>query len=131
MKIRLFLTLMTVALTIQANAVNYRDMDSFLLDEPESKTETISLAKPSSLSLAKVAPTASPKMDFSLFKLKTNPGVKPYKFMNDMTFVGVPLFLGGWAIKGDKAMFRVNAKAEQGGKKNTQLLTDFKTGIDD
>ena len=28
-------------------------------------------------------------------------------------------------------MFRVNAKAEQGGKKNTQLLTDFKTGIDD
>ena len=28
-------------------------------------------------------------------------------------------------------MFRVNAKADQGGKKNTQLLTDFKTGIDD
>ena len=28
-------------------------------------------------------------------------------------------------------MFRVNQKAEKGGKKNTQLLTDFKTGIDD
>jgi hypothetical protein len=74
---------------------------------------------------------ASPKMDFDFFKSKTNPDVKPYKFMDDMTFVGVPLFVAGWAIKGDKAMFRVNQKAEDGGKKNTQLLTDFKTGIDD
>ncbi|MBQ8064529.1 MAG: phosphatase PAP2 family protein [Prevotella sp.] len=48
--------------------------------------------------------------------------------MDDLTFVGIPLFAAGLAIKGDKAMFQ---KAEQGGKKNTQLLTDFKTGIDD
>ena len=71
------------------------------------------------------------KPDFDFFKSKTNPGVKPYKFMDDMTFVGVPLFVAGWAIKGDKAMFRVNQTIEKGGKKNTQLLTDFKTGIDD
>jgi hypothetical protein len=45
-----------------------------------------------------------------------------------MTFVGVPLFLAGWALKSDKAMFRVNNKD---GKENTQLLTNFKTGIDD
>jgi len=51
--------------------------------------------------------------------------------MDDLTFVGIPLFAAGWAVKGDKAMFRVNQKAEKGGKKNTQLLTDFKTGIDD
>jgi membrane-associated phospholipid phosphatase len=68
------------------------------------------------------------KPDFDFFKSKTNPGVKPYKFMDDMTFVGIPLFAAGWAIKGDKAMFRVNNKD---GKPNTQLLTDFKTGIDD
>lgn len=60
--------------------------------------------------------------------METNPGVKPYKVMDDLTFVGVPLFVAGWAIKGDKAMFRVNNKE---GKRNTQLLTDFKTGIDD
>ena len=60
--------------------------------------------------------------------LKSREHVKPYKFMDDMTFVGVPLFIAGWAIKGDKAMFRVNNKE---GKKNTQLLTDFKTCIDD
>ncbi len=40
----------------------------------------------------------------------------------------VLLFVAGWAIKGDKVMFRVNNKE---GKKNTQLLTDFKTRIDD
>ena len=113
MKIRFFLTLMTVGLTIQANAESLRVMESSLLEEPVLKTETVNLSKPSSLSLAMVAPTASPKMDFSLFKLKTNLGVKPYKFMDDMTFVGVPLFLGGWAIKGDKAMFRVNNKDEK------------------
>ena len=60
--------------------------------------------------------------------MKTRDNIKPYKFMDDMTFVGVPLFLAGWAIKGDKAMFRVNNAK---GKANTQLLTDFKTGIDD
>ena len=60
--------------------------------------------------------------------METNPGVKPYEVMDDLSFVGVPLFVAGWAIKGDKAMFRVNNKE---GKRNTQLLTDFKTGIDD
>ncbi len=107
--------------------------EDFKLTVPEMKPE---LVKPEPLSLTrnmnalpKMAPSFKP--DFDFFKSKTNPGVKPYKFMDDMTFVGVPLFLAGWAIKGDKAMFRVNAKADQGGKSNTQLLTDFKTGIDD
>ena len=68
------------------------------------------------------------KPDFDFFKSKTNPGVKPHKFMDEMTFVGVPLFVAGIAVKGDKAMFRVNNKED---KKNTQLLTDFKTSIDD
>ena len=101
------------------------------LEVPEMKAELVSLPAQPELSLESAAPTASPKMDFDFFKTKTNPGVKPYKFMDDMTFVGVPLFVAGWAVKGDKAMFRVNQKAEKGGKKNTQLLTDFKTGIDD
>jgi len=68
------------------------------------------------------------KADFDFFKSKTNPDVKPHKFMDEMTFVGVPLFVAGIAVKGDKAMFRVNNKED---KKNTQLLTDFKTSIDD
>ena len=72
--------------------------------------------------------TANSPFDLDFFSQKTNPGVKEYKPLDDLTFVGVPLFLAGWGIKSDKAMFRVNNKE---GKKNTQLLTDFKTGIDD
>ena len=103
--------------------------------EPKlSYGETMTYRPELSLNLHKadaVAASDAWKPDFDFFKSKTKPGVKPYKFMDDMTFVGIPLFVAGWAIKGDKAMFRVNAKAEQGGKKNTQLLTDFKTSIDD
>ena len=125
------LLLIALVLTCQANADNYRDMKPLTLDTPEMKAELVDMSEQSAVHLDMAAPSTSPKMDFDFFKSKTNPDVKPYKFMDDMTFVGLPLFVAGWAIKGDKAMFRVNAKADQGGKKNTQLLTDFKTGIDD
>jgi membrane-associated phospholipid phosphatase len=125
------LILIALILTCQAKADNYRDMEPLTLDTPEMKAELVDLPEQNSIRFDLAAPSASPKMDFDFFKSKTNPGVKPYKFMDDMTFVGIPLFIAGWALKGDKAMFRVNAKADQGGKKNTQLLTDFKTGIDD
>lgn len=125
------LFLIALVLTCQANADNYCDMKPLTLDTPEMKAELVDLSEQSAVYLDMTAPSESPKMDFDFFKSKTNPGVKPYKFMDDMTFVGIPLFVAGWAIKGDKAMFRVNAKADQGGKRNTQLLTDFKTGIDD
>ena len=123
--------LIALVLAVQAKADNYRDMEPLTLETPEMKAELVDLPERTSILLDMAAPAASPKMDFDFFKSKTNPGVKPYKFMDDLTFVGIPLFVAGWALKGDKAMFRVNAKADQGGKRNTQLLTDFKTGIDD
>jgi membrane-associated phospholipid phosphatase len=125
------LLLITVVFALQAHADSYRDMKPLTLETPEMKPELVELPEQSAFYLDMAAPSASPKMDFDFFKSKTNPGIKPYKFMDDMTFVGIPLFVAGWALKSDKAMFRVNAKADQGGKKNTQLLTDFKTGIDD
>jgi hypothetical protein len=140
---RQLIILIAAALALQANAdcsnlfacnsKNYLDMEPLTLEKPEMKAELVDLSEMSSTRLDMAVPTAtaSPKMDFNIFKSKTNPGVKAYKFMDDMTFVGIPLFAAGWALKSDKDMFRVNAKAEQGGKKNTQLLTDFKTGIDD
>ena len=123
--------LIALVLAVQAKADNYRDMEPLTLETPEMKAELVDLPERNPILLDLAAPAASPKMDFDFFKSKTNPGVKPYKFMDDLTFVGIPLFVAGWALKGDKAMFRVNAKADQGGKRNTQLLTDFKTGIDD
>ena len=157
MKIRHLLTLMALALTIQANANGspegtsigefYRNMEPLKLEVPEMKAtlegadfgrhttldvQLTTLDAPLTTLDANLSATTDKwKPDFSFFKQRTNPGVKPYKFMDDMTFVGIPLFVAGLAIKGDKAMFRVNQKAEAGGKKNTQLLTDFKTGIDD
>jgi len=142
MNIRHYLTTLAVVLTVQANADNYLDMKPLTLEVPEMKAELTDMSETSSILLDMTDPSTSSTMnlttaanqwkpDFDFLKSKTNPGVKPYKFMDDLTFVGIPLFVAGWAIKGDKAMFRVNAKAEQGGKKNTQLLTDFKTGIDD
>jgi len=131
MSIRHYLSILAVALTVQAHAENYGDESPRTSETTETKTEQVYLSDLSNLRLGLTVPSASPKMDFDFFKQKTNPGVKAYKFMDDLTFVGIPLFAAGWAVKGDKAMFRVNQKAEDGGKKNTQLLTDFKTGIDD
>ena len=128
MRLRPLFTLLAVVLAGQANANSYRNMEPLTMDVPELKYEVTNQPEQTLNSLEVTYPSASPKMDVDFFKSKTNPGVKPYKFMDDMTFVGVPLFFAGWALKSEKAMFRVNQK---GGKKNTQLLTDFKTGIDD
>jgi membrane-associated phospholipid phosphatase len=129
---RQLLTLIVLGLmaVVNANAENYTELTPLKLETPEMKPELVALpANPFAGEIA-MHETGNSNMglDLDFFKSKTAPGVKPYKFMDDMTFVGVPLFLAGWAIKGQKAMFRVNNKD---GKANTQLLTDFKTGIDD
>ena len=137
MIIRYFLTTVITAFVMQASADNYLDTEVLSVEVPEMKPELVEVntlsANNMSLDLATtsistVSTAGNWKPDFDFFKSKTSPGMKPYKFMDDMTFVGIPLFVAGWAIKGDKAMFRVN---NEKGKKNTQLLTNFKTGIDD
>ena len=60
--------------------------------------------------------------------METNPGVKPYKVMDDLTFVGVPVFVAGIIAKSEKKYF---AQQYQNSHANTRLLTSFKTGIDD
>ena len=45
-------------------------------------------------------------MDFSFFKNTTNPTVKPYTFMQDQTWVGIPVFLSGLIAKSEKKAFR-------------------------
>ena len=139
MKLRAILAIIICGMCSFAAANSFTTTEPLKLEVPEMKAELVNATPhydywsentPSTdvLTLDMKMPETSPKMDFDFFKSKTNPGVKPYKFMDDMTFVGVPLFVAGMLIKGDKAMFRVNNKD---GKKNTQLLTDFKTGIDD
>lgn len=62
---------------------------------------------------------------YQLTWMRTNPGVKPYKVMDDLTFAGIPLFVAGIIAKGEKKSFRQNTSEN----KHT-LVTDFKTEID-
>ncbi len=148
MNTRLLVTAAIATVALQMHSFSYKDVEIPKMEVPEMKAELVYSDVANVLTTDLSTPEVGTdevnaavlntemedkkwKPDFAFFKSRTNPDTKPYKFMDDMTFVGIPLFAAGWAVKGDKDMFRVNAKAEQGGKKNTQLLTDFKTGIDD
>lgn len=58
--------------------------------------------------------------------MHSNPNVPAYKAKDDLTFVGVPIFIAGIIAKGEKKSFRQNTE----GNRHT-LVTDFKTHIDD
>lgn len=57
--------------------------------------------------------------------MHTNDGVKPFKVMDDLTFVGVPVFFAGMLAKSEKQAFRQNDGTQH------VLLTSFRTRIDD
>ena len=79
--------------------------------------------------LNKMAPLSTPEVNkFQMTWMRTNPDVKPYKVMDDLTFVGIPVFAAGWIIKSEKNSFRQDYNNKHA---NTRLLTNFKTGIDD
>ena len=46
--------------------------------------------------------------DFKFLKNTINPAVKPYSFLQDQTWVGIPLFVAGMIAKGEKEAFRQN-----------------------
>ena len=64
----------------------------------------------------------------SWIKLAQRDGIKEHKFLEDMTWVGIPIFVAGIIAKSEKHAFRQDYKNKHA---NTRLLTDFKTGIDD
>ena len=47
-------------------------------------------------------------MDFTFLKNTTNPEAKPYTFIQDQTWVGIPVFVAGMIAKGEKTAFRQN-----------------------
>ena len=44
--------------------------------------------------------------DFNFIKSRTNPAVKPYRFLDDQTWVGIPVFAAGLLAKAEKTAFR-------------------------
>ena len=108
-----------------ASANDYRDMEPLKLTVPEMMPTLVTVTNNSyrpELELDDHAPWAKENWTW----MRTNPGAKPYKVMDDLTFVGVPVFLAGIIAKSEKAAFRQNT-----GDNKHVLLTDFKTGIDD
>ena len=127
---RLYLTIfLVIGATICALAADYKNLEPLRLTTPEMAPELDYTA--ADLRWPEPATTKDDHAPWDKANwtwMHTNPGVKPYKFMDDLTFVGIPVFLAGWAIKGDKASFRQDYNNKHA---NTRLLTNFKTGIDD
>ena len=127
---KLFLTTLLVTLAMHASADTYLDMEPVTMEVPEMEAKLVKLdAQPAAYvnalahNMSMETTTNSWKPDFDFFKSKTNPGVKPYKFMDDITFAGIPLFVAGIIAKSEKNAFKQQAKHS--------LVTSFKTGIDD
>ena len=82
------LGLMTV---LNVHAEDYTNQEPLKLETPEMKPELVELPANPFLSasaterrLTTTEPHTSSGMDFDFFKSKTNPGVKPYQFMDDI-----------------------------------------------
>ena len=96
-------------------------VERLILMETKSESDGAERAETAKLMCLYPASLSSPSWTW----MRTNEGVKPYKVMDDLTFVGVPLFVAGIIAKSEKKAFRQND-----GTKHV-LLTEFKTRIDD
>lgn len=103
-------------MTIEAKALDYSHMQPLKLRVDSMPT---SLSTPSALS------TPKPKM--SEWATKSGNTIKPYKFKDDMTYVGVPLFVAGIIAKSEKASFRQDYNNQIA---RTRLITNFHNEID-
>ena len=120
-----------------ARATDYTNMEPLKLDVPDM-SPTLTYGSERAMTKSDFSTLTTVTSDISALPsplskenwtwMRTNPGVKPYKLMDDLTFVGIPIFAAGWIIKGDKASFRQDYNNKHS---NTRLITNFKTGIDD
>ena len=127
--------MMLVCLTASANnIIGVYNTEPLKVEIPEWNYSLTTSTKPAPKMRLGELPMASTMYNTEatrdVYKWAANkPGIKPYKFMDDMTFVGVPMFVAGILLKSEKNAFRQNYKDEF--HANTRLLTNFKTSIDD
>jgi hypothetical protein len=128
MKKTFFVLLMMFAMGNVAKAADLDiNLEPLKLQTPEMEMKLDCQAAPAyrpELELP-MSPLMGSSEKYQLTWMRTNPGVKPYKVMDDLTFAGIPLFVAGIIAKGEKKSFRQNTSEN----KHT-LLTDFKTEID-
>ncbi len=117
----LFILLTTWAIKAQDAvpfvAANEIDSSCSVSEEPMSvETTSMTVASDSTsvddshpsptLTLPTYEPPKAP--DFNFIKSRTNPATKPYKFLDDQTWVGVPMFFAGMLAKREKTGFQQN-----------------------
>ena len=128
MKKTFFVLLMMFAMGNVAKAADLDiNLEPLKLQTPEMEMKLDCQAAPAyrpELELP-MSPLMGSSEKYQLTWMRTNPGVKPYKVMDDLTFAGLPLFVAGIIAKGEKKSFRQNT-----GDNRHTLVTDFKTEID-
>ena len=128
MKKTFFVLLMMFAMGNVAKAADLDiNLEPLKLQTPEMEMKLDCQAAPAyrpELELP-MSPLMGGSEKYQLTWMRTNPGVKPYKVMDDLTFAGIPLFVAGIIAKGEKKSFRQNT-----GDNRHTLVTDFKTEID-
>ena len=128
MKKTFFVLLMMFAMCNVAKATDLDiNLEPLKLQTPEMEMKLDCQAAPAyrpELELP-MSPLMGSSEKYQLTWMRTNPGVKPYKVMDDLTFAGIPLFVAGIIAKGEKKSFRQNT-----GDNRHTLVTDFKTEID-
>ncbi len=87
----------------------------------------INLSTPSFLNSTKYPTNCAMSFNPDAMRLKDWSKIKPYKFMDDMTFAGVPIFVAGIIAKGEKASFRQNYASEHA---RARLITNFHNETD-
>ena len=85
-------------------------MNETVAESPAADTVAPTAAPAPVLKLVDEKPAYEPHrgMDWRMFKSVTNPATRPYKFLEDQTWVGIPLFFAGMIAKSEKAAFRQN-----------------------
>jgi membrane-associated phospholipid phosphatase len=121
-----FVLLMMFAMGNVAKAADFDiNLEPLKLQTPEMEMKLDCQAAPAYRPELPMSPLMGSSEKYQLTWMRTNPGVKPYKVMDDLTFAGIPLFVAGIIAKGEKKSFRQNT-----GDNRHTLVTDFKTEID-
>ena len=97
----------------QAAVIDEASQAATVTDAPMSAVDTVSEQATVEYFMEDKSILGDPDMyrkyhgvDFHFLKNTTNPAVKPYTFMQDQTWVGIPLFVAGMIAKGEKEAFR-------------------------
>jgi hypothetical protein len=83
-------------------------MDDDVAADDESLVDEISSSEDNTVVTQTVVKSYEPPRapDFNFIKSRTNPNVKPYSFLDDQTWVGIPVFAAGLIAKAEKTAFR-------------------------